>query len=227
MLRVKLLIIAVLLVAVVLGSFAQEGALEAKIRELSGTVELKQAGSAAWENAVQGQSVAGDTTLSTGFKSSAVIAIGESLVTVRPLTRLSITEISSRMGVETINMSLQTGRVRPDVKPSTGNRTAFAVQTPPATASVRGTIFEVDAYSITVIEGSIEYKGVNGISVFVDSGGNSYVDQRTGRAVYPLETLRSSLAPELPLGFDSFYSFKGAEQRNNDIEVTGNITYKD
>jgi len=66
-------------------AFAQE----AVIKELTGTVELKKAGAAEWENAAKGQSVAVDTVISTSFKSTAIISIGNSLITVRPLTLLT------------------------------------------------------------------------------------------------------------------------------------------
>lgn len=133
--------------------FAQNG----EIREISGTVELKRAGETAFVAARAGDPVARNTVVSTGFRSSALIQVGSSLITVRPLTRLSLAEISSSAGTETINVSLQTGRVRVDVKPPAGTRTAMEVRGPSATASVRGTSFEFDTHSLTVLEGNVAF----------------------------------------------------------------------
>ena len=202
--------------------FAQE----AVISDLTGTVETKQTGSASWENAVKGQTVSGDTMISTGFKSTALITIGNSVLVVRPLTRLTLAEIRALEGIENINISLQTGRVRVDVNPPSGARTSFSIQSPMATASVRGTVFEVDTYSLNVIEGSVEFRGTSGNPVVIDAGGTSTVDAKTGRAALAKEALLSSLSPNQPIAFDSFQSFQGAAaQQSNDIEVSGEIEF--
>ena len=133
--------------------FAQSG----EIRELSGTVELKQTGSTAFVAARVGDQIARDTIVSTGFRSSALIQVGSSSITVRPLTRLSLAELRSSAGTETINVSLQTGRVRVDVNPPAGTRTSMEVRGPSATASVRGTSFEFDTYSLTVLKGNVAF----------------------------------------------------------------------
>jgi len=138
--------------------------------------------------------------------------MGESLLNVRPLTRLSITELSTLTEAETINVNLQAGRVRANVNPPTGARAAFTVQTPSAVASVRGTIFEIDTVTLWVMEGSIEYRGKSGIPVIVDAGGFSYImdDEKAGRAAFPRETLQTALKPDLPLGFEHYQSFGNA-----------------
>ena len=218
----KLIIIWGLLLFAVPEAFAQE----AVIRELTGTVEIKKPGSAVWENAMQGQTVPVDTIISTGFKSYAVISMGNSSLSVRPLTRFSLTELISSQAAETINVSLQAGRVRADVKPPSGTRSTFSVQTPPVTASVRGTIFEMDIYNLWVIEGSVEFRSASGTLAVVDSGGYNYVDERTGRVDFAKNTLLRSLDPDQPIAFDSFSSFQGAATRQNrEIEVTGGLDF--
>ena len=220
---VRFTILAGLLLLAVSGVFAQE----AVIKELTGTVEIKQAGSALWETAVLGQTISADTSVSTGFKSYALISIGNSVLTVRPLTRLTLTEISATQGTETINVSLQAGRARADVKPPTGTRSSYTVQSPIATASTRGTVFEVDVFTLRVIEGSIEYKSASGVPVIVDAGGYSYIDERTGRAALPGDTLFAALNPELPIGSSILNSFDGAAvQGRNYFEVTSVIDYQ-
>ena len=56
-------------------------------------------------------SLSEDTIISTGFKSSALIRAGSSVITVRPLTRLALAEIISAAGTENINVNLQAGRI--------------------------------------------------------------------------------------------------------------------
>jgi len=217
----KYKIIAGLLLLAVSGIFAQE----AVIRELTGTVELKLAGSAAWVNAVRGQNVAVDSVISTGFKSNALLSIGNSIITVRPLTRLAIKELTASKNTETISVGLQAGRVRMDVKPPAGVMATTSVRTPIATASVRGTVFEVGLFELWVIEGSVEYRGTSGGHVIVDAGGYSAVDERTGRVVLTKGMLLASLSPVQPIAFDSFNSFSGAAQEKNEIEIGGEIEF--
>ena len=177
--------------------FAQQ----AILRDLSGTVELKFAGSSVWETARKGQSLAEDTIISTGFKSTALIQAGSSLITVRPLTRMILSELRSAAGTETINVGLQTGRVRVDVKPPAGTKTTMSVSGPIATASVRGTVFEFDTINLIVSEGTVEFlSGTSVTSVLIDAGRSSFADEQTGRAALPEETALAELKPELPIG---------------------------
>ena len=109
---------------------------------------------------------------------------------------------------------------------SAGTRSAFTVQTPVATASTRGTVFEVERFTLRVIQGSIEYKNASGIPVIVDSGGHSYIDERTGRPALPGDTLFAALNPELPIASGILNSFDGAAaQGRNELEVTSLIDY--
>ena len=187
-----------------LAIYAQEAAESAIIRELTGTVELQHQGSTVWEKAVQGQAIMPDTVISTGFKSYAIISAGDSLISVRPLTRLSFREIA-RSDTETINVSLQAGRVRVDVKQPAGTRSLFGVQTPVATASTRGTIFEMSTFELRVIEGTIEYQSGSAAPILVDAVGYSYINEKTGQPVLPLTELGSAINPNLPIGNDSLF----------------------
>jgi len=102
------------------------------------------------------------------------------LITVRPLTRLTLSEIQSAENAENINVNLQTGRVRVEVTPPAGSRTDFSVQSPSSTASVRGTIFETDGFNYSTVQGVIDVKGSGnepvtmlsaGLSTFIDTQG--------------------------------------------------------
>jgi hypothetical protein len=147
------------------------------IRELSGEVELKLAGATAFTTARVGDEVSRNTIVSTGFKSTAIIEVGSSVINVRPLTRLSLAEIQSSAGTDTLNVSLQTGRVRVDVKPPAGTKANTTVQSPSSTASVRGTSFEFDTVKLTVREGRVAFKGVSGPTSMVKAGETSSVEE--------------------------------------------------
>jgi hypothetical protein len=113
------------------GAFCQNtSSMTGVIRELTGEVELKPAGAAGFMRASVGDTLAANTIISTGFKSITLIEIGSSLITVRPLTRLTLSEIQNMGTAENINISLQTGRIRADVTPPAGSKTTFNVQTP-------------------------------------------------------------------------------------------------
>ena len=233
----KVLAIWGLLLFALSAAFAQEATIpqEATIRELAGTVELQRAGTQAWENAAQGQAVLPDTVISTGFRSYALLGIGDSLINVRPLTRLAVKELSSGGETETLNASLNAGRVKADINPPPGTRASVTIQAPMAVSSVRGTSFEMGLLELWVMEGSVEYKGISGPPVIIDSGGYSYINEKTRWAVPPIESLRAVLDPDLPIAYDNFNSFEGAYGKNaaqninlpgSSGSLTGPVTYR-
>jgi len=227
--KVKSLIIAGMIFLFAASAvFTQENTPSAVIRELSGNVELQRPGTTTWEKAAQGQTITQNTIISTGFRSSAIIGIGDSLINVRPLTRLSLTELSERSGVETINANLQAGRVRVDVKAPAGSRSAFNVQGPMATASTRGTVFEMSTLELTVIEGTVEYFESSIMPFLIDAGGYCYVDERTGQVIPPLAGLGTVLNPDLPIANDSFSSFEvNLAQGSSGFRITTRTEYKE
>jgi len=175
----RVFVVALLIGGAVL-AFAQNGV----IRELTGEVSLKPAGTSAFVPAKAGDVVAKDTVVSTGFKSIAVIAVGSSVITVRPLTRLTLAEIQTASGTETVNVNLQAGRVKVDVKPPAGTKANFTVQSPSATASVRGTSFECDTVNLKTLEGTVAYSGTFGAPMMVHARGVSFIG-KDGKAVDP------------------------------------------
>jgi len=191
----KAALAAILMTGAALHAFAQSGV----IREMSGDVELRHAGAAAFVPAAVGSAIAPDTIVSTGFRSSAVIDVGSSALTVRPLTRLSLADIRAAAGSETVSVNLQAGRVRVDVRPPAGTAASFTVQGPSATASVRGTSFEFDARSVSVLEGSVSFQGLSGAPVLVQAGGESAVGPE-GRAAAPALAAFQALSPPAPVG---------------------------
>ena len=177
------------------------GAQNAVIRELTGEVELKPAGASSFSPARAGSEVAQDTIVSTGFRSTAIIAAGSSVITVRPLTRLSLSEIQETSGTENMSVNLQSGRVKVDVKPPAGMKANFKVQSPSATASVRGTSFEFDTRSLKVTEGRVSFAGSRGAPMAVSAGSQTHLGDE-GKAVDPVQVAEASLQPPPPAGAD-------------------------
>ena len=201
--------------------YAQTG----RIRELSGTVELKGPGAAAFVPANAGDVLSRDTVISTGFKSTALVEIGSALITVRPLTRLTLMEISSSPGVETLNVNLQAGRVRVDVTPPAGTRASMTVRSPTATASVRGTSFEFDTRNIYVSRGQVAFSGSQGKKAMpVNAGYSTRVDE-DGKATDPVAARKSGLRPPRPVGSDSSSGSSGSASTFSGGLFTINMDY--
>ena len=174
--------IMVLIFSLSIGTaFAQS--MSGTVREISGTVEIKPPGAADFAAASIGDSLTEETVISTGFRSTALVELGSAVITVRPLTRLTMLEISTSDGVENLNVNLQAGRVRVDVNPPAGTRASMSVSSPSATASVRGTEFWFDGKNLSVGEGSVDFRGRRGNNVTVNAGSVSGVSS-DGKATY-------------------------------------------
>jgi hypothetical protein len=174
----------------------------AVIRELRGTVETKDPGSSEWRPAALGQELEAETLLSTGFRSEAALDLGNSVLLVRPLTRLSLGEIAAAAGADRVEIQLRAGRIRADVRPPAGGNVEFTVRSPTATASVRGTSFEFDTVNLRVEEGTVSFSGADQTAVFVAAGQSSSPDPVSGRTALPVETA-AALAPPPPAGVDA------------------------
>jgi hypothetical protein len=179
---------------------AQEAAF---FRGVSGTVETRASGSEVWVKAAEGDRIERNTIISTGFKSTAAVVVGDSVITIRPVTRLTLEEIIRNQTGEQISLHLQTGRIRADVKPPAGEKIDFTVRSPSATASVRGTSFEFDTENLRVDEGRVQYSLANGRSASVNAGGMSYVDETNNTVVSPFEVAAEFLTPAPPPGSGS------------------------
>jgi len=211
----------VLFAAAAFNAFAQNGV----IKEMAGEVELKAAGASVFTAAKTGDTIAPDTIVSTGFKSTAIITVGSSTITVRPLTRLSLTEIRAAAGSEKINVNLQTGRLRVDVKPPAGTTANFTVQSPSATASVRGTSFDIDTNNLTVNEGKVAFSGKDGVNTFVLEGFHTQIgNDRT--VVNPYSISNDDLTAAAPVGTElSGESAPNTNKINRDASLEIGIYY--
>jgi len=217
----KRIIFTAFFITLAAGAFCQNGI----IRELTGEVELKKAGSSVFVPAAAGDSVSTNTIVSTGFRSTAIISVGNSVITVRPLTRLTLADIQSAENTENVNVKLQTGRVRVEVKPPAGTRTNFNVQSPSVTASVRGTTFEMDTKNLNGIEGKILLTGTSGAAVLV-TGGNSSSVNIDGTVSNPVVNAEQSIQVQQPVGLDGeTVKFQMKSQSNEgDLEVSVDYT---
>jgi hypothetical protein len=180
-----------------LPAFAQSGP-RAVLRELSGSVEVKGSGAAEWAPASAGMELSMDSHISTGFRSTAVLALGNSTLTVQPLTRLTIQEIADAGGDERISLHLRSGRVRAEVNPPTGGKADFTVRSPAATASVRGTQFDFDTLTLRVHSGVVGFTGTADRMVYVRQGEGSRIDAE-GQSALPYLVAMEELLPSAPV----------------------------
>jgi hypothetical protein len=178
----KHLKVLILLAAMAGPLFAAD--ISAVIRELGGEVEIKAAGGD-WVPAQTGAALEGSTLVSTGFGSMALLAIGNSTILVRPLTRLSLEALAARDGNEDIELELRAGRVRVEVTPPSSGKVDFRIRNPTTTASVRGTGFDFDAMSLTVHSGTVFFTDHNNTTVITPAGKSVVVDKQD-RAAPPV-----------------------------------------
>lgn len=144
------------------------------ITELRGKVEVQLPGQTQWRAATQGMRVPLQATISTGFNATASIRVNASTVRLRPMTRVKLETLAADAGSETVDLRLNVGRVNAEVRRGDANEIRFTVRSPQATASVRGTDFEMDPYSLTTFEGLVDFDSGNGPES-IPAGGNSVV----------------------------------------------------
>jgi hypothetical protein len=195
--------------------FAQSGI----IKEMTGQVELKAPGSSSFITAKTGDSLTENTVISTGFNSVALIEVGSAVLTVRPLTRLTLTEIQASSETEIINVNLHAGRVRVDLNPPAGNKASLSINSHVATCSVRGTSFEFDTRNLQVSEGNVIFKGTIGQGAPVSAGSNVSIGQN-GSAVNPVTYGTDTLKPQSPVGVEPNTSpVTNSGENNNEFGI--------
>lgn len=182
-----------------------------------------------WKPLVKGQTLAEGTKISTGVKSSIILLIDGTLVTVKPLTSLKIYKNQSTADSRSTDLGLQFGKVKAKIEKVENIKTRFNVTTPVATSSVRGTEEEVSfgaesGMKIEVIEGIIKALNDAGVSdtvsgrlAFVLSGNESRSLDLLGdvKDTYVVET-----SPEGQSGDENEF----AGQNGNDyIDGAGDI----
>lgn len=149
--RYKLIAAAFALIAIC----APIVALEGRVVTVSGKVEFQDA-SGVWKPLKGGDSVVSGTLISTGFKSEATVKLGGSILTIRPLTRMSLTQLVEKEDTVNTELYLEVGTVKAEVNSMDNKKNGFTVKSPAATASVRGTVFEIGD-DLVVLRGAVEF----------------------------------------------------------------------
>lgn len=149
---IKLLSILLFFVVYSFSAFALEG----KVISTSGKVELLDGGT--WISLQEGDIIEKGAVISTGFRSSAIISIKKSEFKLGPLTRITIEDLVSSQEDDTTQLFIDSGSIDANVNPDSGKRVGFKVRSPVATASVRGTIFNLNcAGDLRVERGAIAF----------------------------------------------------------------------
>ncbi len=139
------------------------------VREVKGKVEIKAPGKS-WIPAKPGMKLAKKYKISTGFRSQAVLRLGESILVVKQLTRMELSELIKKKGVIKTSLYLRVGKIKATVKRAKGIRQDFKVKSPISTAAVRGTSFEFDGRNLRVFEGTVGFINNLGQRRFIGSG---------------------------------------------------------
>jgi hypothetical protein len=192
---------------------------QAVVKEFSGKVEMKEPGQD-WQPVTVNMMVSKGATVSTGFHSRLVLEMGQTRLTVNPLTRMLLEEIVKKEATTTTSLVLRVGKVNAAVKASEGERNEFTLKGPAATAAVRGTEFEFNGYELRVIEGVVEFLNLMAQARPVGKGESSETDgynfPTSGEVGASQDSSISSSANGLPGG-------TGGGQFNPPV-LTGNIS---
>ncbi len=142
---------------------------DAVVQRVSGKVEVMQPGGS-WVAATAGMRLARGASVSTSFQSEATLALGSSVLQVKPLTRMRIDQLAQQQGTVSTDLYLRVGRVRAEVKGVEGLRQDFKVRSPVSTAAVRGTSFGCDGVNTDVQGGLVTISNQFGQSKTLGEG---------------------------------------------------------
>lgn len=129
--------------------------LEGKVITVTGKVEYQEP-QGAWKPLKEGDFIHSGSMISTGFKSEASIQLGASILSLKPLTRMTLTELSEKEDTVDTELYLEVGTIKAEVNSFNNKKNGFTVKSPVATASVRGTIFEFGEV-LSVSQGSVSF----------------------------------------------------------------------
>ncbi|UTC77718.1 FecR domain-containing protein [Treponema sp. OMZ 799] len=164
-------------------------AMDGEVVAVKGKAEIKKGGK--WIPAKTGNKIESGSMISTGFKSELTLKIDGSVITVRPMTRLTIEEIAKKNEAVSSEVYLNVGSVKADVKPASTKKVEFKVKTPVATASVRGTSGEISSDGLLIgTSGSWYYANNDGLETRVQIG-DSVIISDTGM-VTPAQNIKAN-----------------------------------
>lgn len=141
----------VLLVAIC--SICAAAALDAEVKTVTGKVEVQKDG--AWVAVKVGDILSKGAVVSTGFKSSAELKINDAVVTLGPLTRLTVQQLVEDSSTDETSLFMDSGSVKADINRTNDKRVNFKVSSPVATASVRGTTFTMRGNTVSCENGAV------------------------------------------------------------------------
>jgi hypothetical protein len=148
-----LLTFSLLIVLFAIPATAQSGG---TIRELTGKVEIQEPGGS-WVAARPGMVVSIGATISTGFRSSAVVELNSASLQVAQLTRMTVEELVEKQGVMTTGLYLKVGKITAQVKTGETISQDFKLRSAVSTAAVRGTTLIYTPFSCVVKDGIVSF----------------------------------------------------------------------
>ncbi len=114
-------------------------ALDAEVIGLEGKAQYSTNGTV-WSPIAVGNKLPQGATIQTGFKSSLKLKVKGSQITLDPMTRIKLDELSEKGDKDNTVVSMKIGGLTSNVKKLEDRRAGFTVKGPAATASVRGTV---------------------------------------------------------------------------------------
>ena len=162
-------IFAIITIVAIISASPVFGGSNAIVTQLKGRVEIRY-GSGDWIPAEEGMILDPGALISTGLGASAILEVGESVLNIKPLTRMAIDELITDSGLQTTRLSLRIGRVRAEVKTTRSVSHDFKIRSPTSTAAVRGTVFDFQEGILHVNEGQVILQ--NAFSHSVNAGPN-------------------------------------------------------
>jgi len=143
------LVLGLSFLAAALTALAQDGtnSMTARVEKVTGEA-IWRTGTGSWQDAQPGQRLLEKAELSTGVESQVTIAFSDgSAMVVKELTQIRVAKLLKAEDRLKVEVQLRLGQIKAQVKHQETLRTNFSIQTPTATASVRGTeINEVSYY---------------------------------------------------------------------------------
>ncbi|MCR5291056.1 MAG: FecR domain-containing protein [Treponema sp.] len=116
---------------------------DATVTSITGKVQIHNG--TEWVALHTGDTISKGAVISTGFKSEAQLNIQGSILTLGPLTRTTIEQLTSNTAKDETKLFIDCGVISATVNKKEGKRVDFKVRSPAATASVRGTDFTMTA----------------------------------------------------------------------------------
>jgi hypothetical protein len=153
----------------------------ARIIDMTGLSEVKRQDGENWDSAALDMILNEGDVVTTSFESTMIIAVGESTVTLYPLTSVQIKtldEKKDRAGYlyERVVFFLLTGKINGHILPPMNGETNFSIQSDYALCLVKGSAFEFDTRNISVLNGNVFLTANNGQRFFMNKGETLHID---------------------------------------------------